>query len=197
MMAGSTCATSRSCRGRGVAAIYEPNELQAAAAKAFAPNARFAESAWSFCSHDPLDCLLVAHSQPPFTFRPVRRRSRRAARCPLLIEKPLYTDPAMPRAIAGSERAIPRRSGWRWYRYICAGPDPSSRQAGPSPAGSGCSRSASTASRVPRRGGPLETAFNRMTGGTGFVEKCCHFFDLSAPHLADDRCGVMARRGRR
>src|SRR6056297_1938378 len=139
--------------GARVAAIYEPNELQAAAAKAIAAR------------------------------RPL----------PLLIEKPLYTDPADAVRIAavGESYAAPVWVAME-YRYM----PPIQTFIEQARAVTGGVRMLTIREhRFPF----LEKVgnwnrFNRTTGGT-LVEKCCHFFDLMRLIMADEPVRVTASAG--
>ena len=73
-----------------VAAIYEPNQYQADASKAIAPNARLKSSVEELLADDSLDCLLVASPNHMHVAQFEEIASIRPL--PLLIEKPLYTN---------------------------------------------------------------------------------------------------------
>ena len=174
-----------------VAAIFEPNEIQAAAAKAIAPNAKLCGSLWDLLSHDALDCLLVASPNHLHVAQFEEIAARRPL--PLLIEKPLYTDPADGPRIAALGDAYPAPI---WvameYRYM---PPIQTFVEEVRAATGGVTMLTIREHRFPF----LEKVghwnrFNRMTGGT-LVEKCCHFFDLMRLIMADDPVRVMCSAG--
>ena len=174
-----------------VAAIYEPNEIQAAASKAIAPNARICSSLWDLLSHEPLDCLLVASPNHLHVAQFEEIAARRPL--PLLIEKPLYTDPADGARIKALGADYPEPI---WvameYRYM---PPIQTFIEEVQAATGGVTMLTIREHRFPF----LEKVghwnrFNRMTGGT-LVEKCCHFFDLMRLIMADDPVRVMASAG--
>ncbi|MEM9972340.1 MAG: Gfo/Idh/MocA family oxidoreductase, partial [Pseudomonadota bacterium] len=78
--------------GARVAAIFEPNEIMANAAKAIAPNATLVGSIDELLSIAALDCLLIA--SPNFQHVSQFAEISRLRPLPLLVEKPLFTDPA-------------------------------------------------------------------------------------------------------
>jgi len=174
-----------------VAAIYEPNELQAAAAKAIAPNARLCGSLWELLSHDPLDCLLVASPNHLHVAQFEEIAARRPL--PLLIEKPLYTDPADAPRIAAIGESYPAPL-WVAMEYRYMPPVQTFIEQAGAVTG-GVRMLTIREHRFPF----LEKVghwnrFNRMTGGT-LVEKCCHFFDLMRLIMADEPVRMMASAG--
>ena len=77
--------------GTRVAAIFEPNRIMADAAKAIAPNARMCGSIADLLAVEALDCLLIAS---PNHLHVAQFSEIAATRpLPILIEKPLYTEP--------------------------------------------------------------------------------------------------------
>ncbi|MEL7459816.1 MAG: Gfo/Idh/MocA family oxidoreductase [Pseudomonadota bacterium] len=174
-----------------VAAIYEPNEIQAAASKAIAPNAKLCGSLWDLLSHEPLDCLLVASPNHLHVGQFEEIAARRPL--PLLIEKPLYTDPRDgPRIEAlGAEYPAPIWVAME-YRYM---PPIQTLIDEVQAATGGVTMLSIREHRFPF----LEKVghwnrFNRKTGGT-LVEKCCHFFDLMRLIMNDEPSRVMASAG--
>lgn len=177
--------------GARVAAIYEPNELQAAAAKAIAPNARLCGTLWELLSHESLDCLLIASPNHLHVSQFEEAAARRPL--PLLIEKPLYTDPADAARIEdlGARYPAPIWVAME-YRYM---PPVTTFIEQVQAATGGVTMLTIREHRFPF----LEKVgnwnrFNRMTGGT-LVEKCCHFFDLMRLIMADEPVRVMASAG--
>ncbi len=174
-----------------VAAIFEPNPIQAAAAKAIAPNAKLTDSLWELLSHEPLDCLLVASPNHLHISQFEEIAARRPL--PLLIEKPLYTDPSDgPRIDAlGANYGAPIWVAME-YRYM---PPIQTFIDEVQAATGGVTMLTIREHRFPF----LEKVgnwnrFNRMTGGT-LVEKCCHFFDLMRLIMDDEPVRVLASAG--
>ena len=177
--------------GARVAAIYEPDELQAGAAKAIAPNARLCATLWELLSHEPLDCLLIASPNHLHVSQFEEAAARRPL--PLLVEKPLYTDPADAARIdaLGARYPAPIWVAME-YRYM---PPVTTFIEQVQAATGGVKMLTIREHRFPF----LEKVgnwnrFNRMTGGT-LVEKCCHFFDLMRLIMADEPVRIMASAG--
>ncbi|MGR3503220.1 Gfo/Idh/MocA family protein [Pseudaestuariivita sp.] len=178
-------------QGARVAAIYEPDEIMAQAAKAIAPNAQMMESVWALLSRDDLDCLLVASPN----YLHVSQLEEIAARnpLPLLIEKPLFTDPddaPRVRAIGESYPApIWVAMEYRYMPPIQTFAEQVQRATG------GVKMLTIREHRFPflPKVGDWNR-FNRYTGGT-LVEKCCHFFDLMRFVLKAEPVRVMASAG--
>jgi myo-inositol 2-dehydrogenase/D-chiro-inositol 1-dehydrogenase len=171
--------------------IYEPDPDMAAAAAAAAPQATLAENIDSLLAHDRLDCILIASPNHCHTDQ-LRMIANRVS-LPILVEKPLFTDPDDLAAIARF------RDGYRapvWvameYRYM----PPMQRFLDRVDAATGGIRMLSI---VEHRYPFLEKVgnwnrFNANSGGT-FVEKCCHFFDLMRLIIGSDPVRVMATGG--
>ncbi len=174
-----------------VTAIYEPDEIQAAASKAIAPNARLVGSVWELLDRDDIDCLLVASPN----YLHVAQLQEIAARkpLPLLIEKPLFTDPADAPRIAEIVAQYPAPI---WvameYRYM---PPVQTFIEQVEAATGGVQMLTIREHRfpfLPKIGD--WNRFNRYTGGT-LVEKCCHFFDLMRFILKSEPVRIMASAG--
>ncbi len=174
-----------------VAAVFEPNELMANAAKAIAPNARLCASLEELLAIDALDCLLVAS---PNHLHVAQFEQIAATRhLPLLIEKPLFTryeDMAKLAALDASYMA-PIWVGME-YRYM---PPIQTFIDQIDTATGGPTMLTIREHRFPflEKVGDWNR-FNRNTGGT-LVEKCCHFFDLMRFILKDEPVRVMASAG--
>ena len=177
--------------GARVAAIYEPDEIMAAAAKAIAVNATLEASIADLLARDDLDCLLVA--SPNHCHIDALEQIAEQNPLPLLMEKPLYTDPA---DIARIEAIAASYPSPIWvameYRYmppIQAFADEVQRATG------GVKMLTIREHRFPflHKVGDWNR-FNRNTGGT-LVEKCCHFFDLMRLILGSDPVRVTASAG--
>ena len=174
-----------------VATIYEPNEIMANAAKAIAPNARLAPSLDDLLADTSLDCLLVAS---PNHVHVDQFEAIGAARpLPLLIEKPLFTDPADVARLRALEASY---SAPVWvameYRYM---PVVSKFIEEVTTATGGVRMLSMREHRFPflDKVGSWNR-FNRQTGGT-LVEKCCHFFDLMRLIVQSEPVRVMASGG--
>jgi predicted dehydrogenase len=177
--------------GARVAAIFEPNELMAAAAKAIAPNAKLVESVAELLAMDEINCLLVV--SPNHMHIPQFEEIAAKRPLPLLIEKPLYTDPAQAAQVADLAAKYPAPV---WvameYRYM----PPVQTFIEQVQAATGGVKMLSIREHrfpfLPKVGD--WNRFNRYTGGT-LVEKCCHFFDLMRLILQSDPVRVMASAG--
>ena len=174
-----------------VKAIYEPDPEMAARALQLAPRAVLAENIDSLLAHDQLDCLLIA--SPNFCH--VDQLEAIAARVslPILVEKPLFTDPADLRRVEGFKRDY---SAPVWvameYRYM---PPMQQFLSRAESATGGIEMLTIVEHRYPflQKVGNWNR-FNRNSGGT-LVEKCCHFFDLMRLALRSDPVRVMASAG--
>jgi predicted dehydrogenase len=177
--------------GARVAAIFEPDEIMAAAAKAIAPNAKLEASIEDLLSRDDLDCLLVA--SPNHRHIDALERIAELNPLPLLMEKPLYTDPA---DIARVEAIAANYPAPIWvameYRYM---PPVQTFAEEVQRATGGVKMLTIREHRFPflHKVGDWNR-FNRNTGGT-LVEKCCHFFDLMRLILGSDPVRVTASAG--
>ena len=174
-----------------VAAIYEPDRYMADAAKAIAPNARLCGSIAELLAIEELDCLLVV--SPNYLHIPQFEEIAATRPLPLLIEKPLYTDPAHAPRLAALEATYPAPV---WvameYRYM---PPVQTFIDQVEAATGGPTMLTIREHRFPflRKVGDWNR-FNRYSGGT-LVEKCCHFFDLMRLILRAEPVRVMASAG--
>ncbi|MEL6168702.1 MAG: Gfo/Idh/MocA family oxidoreductase [Pseudomonadota bacterium] len=174
-----------------VTAIYEPDEIMAAKAKSMAPNARLAGSLWELLGEDDLDCLLIASPNYLHVAQMHEISARRPL--PLLVEKPLFTDPEDAAKLAAFEASYPAPI---WvameYRYMPAVAkfiEEAKQSTG------GIRMLTIREHRFPflDKVGNWNR-FNRMSGGT-LVEKCCHFFDLMRVILGSEPLRVYASAG--
>lgn len=177
--------------GTRVAAIYEPDAGMAAAARKLAPEAVFTSSIAELLQVEELDCLLIA--SPNFRHTEQLEEIRATRPLPVLVEKPLFTDPADLAKIEAFRASYPAPV---WvameYRYM---PPVAALVEQAEQATGGIKMLTIREHRFPF----LEKVgnwnrFNRNTGGT-FVEKCCHFFDLMRFILKSDPVRVMASAG--
>ena len=173
-----------------VTAIYEPDLQMQQAAAELAPAAVFADDIASFVGRDDIDAVVIAS---PNYLHIDQIEALMARPRPLLVEKPLYTDPAQ------AQRLAAITSGYGapvWvameYRYMPA----IRRLAEEIPAATGDLKMLTIREhRFPF----LEkigdwNRFNHNTGGT-LVEKCCHFFDLMRLITGGEAVRVMASAG--
>jgi predicted dehydrogenase len=174
-----------------VGAIFEPDAEMRAQVRQFAPDAQFVDSVAKLLEVPHLDCLLIASPN----FRHVEQLQQIAAKRPLpvLVEKPLFTDPAHVAAIDAFAASYPAPV---WvameYRYM----PPVARLLEEAEAVTGGIKMLTIREhRFPflDKVGAWNR-FNRYTGGT-FVEKCCHFFDLMRLALRSDPVRIMAMGG--
>ena len=178
--------------GATVAAIFEPDAAMRAAAAVLAPGARMVDSVAEVLAVPEVNCLLIASPN----FRHLEQLEAIAATRPLpvLVEKPLFTDPAAAPRLAAFRAAYPAPV---WvameYRYMPPVAHLLREAAG---ATGGIRMLTIREHRFPflEKVGDWNR-FNRNTGGT-LVEKCCHFFDLMRLALGSDPVRVMASAGR-
>lgn len=177
--------------GAEVAAVYEPDPQMAEAARQRVPEAFLAESLEDLLHIEDLDCLLVA--SPNHVHKSQLSKIAELRPLPLLIEKPLFTDPADADAVRKIGKSYPAPI---WvameYRYM-------------PPVALLLERAASVTGGVkmltirehrfpflPKVGD--WNRFNANTGGT-FVEKCCHFFDLMRLVMKDEPVRIYGSGG--
>ena len=177
--------------GARIAAIYDPDPAMARAAAGLAPGAVSCETAEALVARADLDAIVVA-SPNNLHLGQIEAIARARPR-PLLVEKPLYTDPAGASRIAALARAYPAPI---WvameYRYMPAVAlflDQVATETG------GIRMLSIREHRFPflDKVGAWNR-FNATTGGT-LVEKCCHFFDLMRLILHDEPVRVTASAG--
>ena len=174
-----------------VAAIYEPDVQMAMESRKFAPDAQFVDSVDALLAVEALDCILIASPN----YRHVEQLEALAAHRPLpvLVEKPLFTDPAHAERLAAFRASYPAPV---WvameYRYM---PPVATLLAEAEAATGGIKMLTIREHRFPflEKVGDWNR-FNRFTGGT-FVEKCCHFFDLMRLTLKSEPVRVLASGG--
>lgn len=177
--------------GARVAAIYEPDAGMREKAAAAAPGARMVGSIAEVLAVEAVDCLLIA--SPNYLHLGQLEEIARIRPLPVLVEKPLFTDPADAPRLAALRAAYPAPI---WvameYRYM----PPVAKLVAEAEAVTGGIRMLT----IREHRFPFLTKvgdwnrFNRNTGGT-LVEKCCHFFDLMRHVLKSDPVRVMASGG--
>ncbi|KIC46809.1 oxidoreductase [Ruegeria sp. ANG-S4] len=176
--------------GAHVSVIYEPDPEMAKKAKAIAPDAAMAESVQTLLAESNLDCIVIA--SPNHLHVEQLSEIAKTRPLPLLVEKPLFTDPDDLAHLEQLQRDYPCPI---WvameYRYM----PPIAALIEQASATGGVKMLSIREHRFPF----LEKVgnwnrFNRNTGGT-FVEKCCHFFDLMRLILRSDPVRVSATGG--
>ncbi|MFD1696177.1 Gfo/Idh/MocA family protein [Roseibium aestuarii] len=174
-----------------VSVIFEPDAQMREKAAALVPGARFVGSIAELLAEPALDCLLIA--SPNFRHVEQMEEIRRARPLPLLVEKPLFTDPADMARLDAFRGTYPAPI---WvameYRYM---PPVAELLARAEEATGGIRMLTIREHRFPflQKVGDWNR-FNRNTGGT-FVEKCCHFFDLMRLILKSEPVRVSASAG--
>jgi len=174
-----------------VTAIFEPDAGMAREALNFAPNARLIDSVDALLDVAELDCILIA--SPNHCHVPQMEEIRRKRPLPLLVEKPLFTDPKDLAALDAFKASYPAPV---WvameYRYM---PPIAALIEQAQDATGGIKMLTIREHRFPflDKVGAWNR-FNRYSGGT-FVEKCCHFFDLMRLIMKCEPVRVMASAG--
>ena len=174
-----------------VTAIFEPDAGMAAIAQRMCPNAVMVASIDDLLAVDALDCLLIA--SPNFLHADQLKQIAAKRPLPVLVEKPLFTDPSDASALRELSATYPApfwvAMEYRYMPPIAALLEKSADVTG------GVQMLSIREHRFPF----LEKVndwnrFNRFSGGT-FVEKCCHFFDLMRLVLKQEPTRVMASAG--
>lgn len=174
-----------------VSAIFEPNGEQRTESAKFAPDARFVDSIDALLAVEDLDCILIASPN----FRHVEQLEQLAATraLPVLVEKPLFTNPDDLDRIDAFAASYPApvwvAMEYRYMPPIAAFLDEAEAATG------GIKMMTVREHRFPFLGKVDDwNRFNAGSGGT-FVEKCCHFFDLMRLTLKSEPVRVMASGG--
>ncbi|MTI43098.1 putative dehydrogenase [Roseibium hamelinense] len=177
--------------GARVSVIFEPDVEMAARAARIAPDAQMVGSVAELLEVSSLDCILIAS---PNHHHVAQMEEIRATRpLPLLVEKPLFTDPQDLQRLEAFRAAYPAPV---WvameYRYM---PPIAALIERAHEATGGISMLTIREHRFPflDKVGAWNR-FNRYSGGT-FVEKCCHFFDLMRLILKSEPVRIMASGG--
>ncbi|TYC63547.1 Gfo/Idh/MocA family oxidoreductase [Rhodobacterales bacterium] len=174
-----------------VTVIFEPDAEMARLSAEMAPAARFVGSVSELLDADDLDCILIA--SPNHCHVPQMEEIRRKRPLPLLVEKPLFTDPKDMAELDAFKAAYPAPV---WvameYRYM---PPIAALITQAREATGGIKMLTIREHRFPflDKVGAWNR-FNRYSGGT-FVEKCCHFFDLMRLIMQCEPVRVMASAG--
>jgi len=177
--------------GAEVSVIFEPDPEMAASALETAPTARLADSLEDLLAQSDLDCLVI--TSPNYCHMGQLLEIAKHNPRPVLVEKPLFTDPMDVAAVEKFEASYPAPV---WvameYRYM---PPIAAFRARVNEATGGIKMLTIREHRFPflEKVGDWNR-FNAKTGGT-FVEKCCHFFDLMRLLLDSEPIRVMASAG--
>ena len=174
--------------GARIAAICDPDDAMAARALSFAPGAARVRDLAALLDAG-VDALVVASPNDLHAAQLEDALARRPL--PILMEKPLYTDPSQAGRMAAARAAAPVWVAME-YRYM----PPVARFLERVDAATGGVRMLTIREhRFPF----LDKVehWNRSSARTGgtMVEKCCHFFDLMRLILRDDPARVMASAG--
>ena len=172
----------------GIGAIFEPDDSMRASASALAPEARMVDSLESLLSIEEIDCLVI--TSPNFTHVSQLKTIADTRPLPVLVEKPLSTDPTDKKIIEALE-ATYSKPIWVAMEYRYMPPLAEFIKRAEEVTG-GITMLSIREHRFPF----LEKVndwnrFNRYSGGT-LVEKCCHFFDLMRFVLKSEPTSVMA-----
>jgi predicted dehydrogenase len=174
-----------------VSVIYEPDIGMRDSAAEFAPNVVFVDTVDALLDHKPLDCLLIA--SPNFCHVDQLEQIAGKVTLPVLIEKPLFSDPGDLNRIEVFKKNY-KAPVWvaMEYRYM----PPMSQFINQV---DGFTGGVEMLTIIEHRFPFLDKVgnwnrFNRNSGGT-LVEKCCHFFDLMRLILKSDPIRVMASAG--
>lgn len=174
--------------GAHVGVIFEPDAGMREQAARLAPDARFVDSLTELLEAQP-DALVI--TSPNHLHLSQLEQIVQTRQCPILVEKPLFTDPDD----LGRVRALgPDAPIWvaMEYRYM---PPVAALVAAAEQATGGIKMLSIREHRFPflPKVGDWNR-FNAQTGGT-LVEKCCHFFDLMRHILRSDPVRIMASGG--
>ncbi len=173
-----------------VAAIFEPCDAMRAEALRLVPGAHVANSVAEVLATPGVNCLVIA--SPNFCHVSQLEEIAAIRSLPVLVEKPLFTDPRDAVRLAAFRSRLPLLWVAMEYRYMPA----VARFVADAEVATGGVRMLSIREhRYPflKKVGDWNR-FNRNTGGT-FVEKGCHFFDLMRLILKSKPVRVMASAG--
>lgn len=177
--------------GARIAAFHDPDPGMSAAAAALAPDAEAVDGLEDLVGRPEIDALIIA--SPNYLHVEHLARTSRVRALPILVEKPLFADPADAQWVESFSAAYPAPV---WvameYRYM----PPIARFVAEAERVTGGARMLTIREHrfpfLPKVGD--WNRFNRCTGGT-FVEKCCHFFDLMRLILKSEPARVTASAG--
>ncbi|WP_187429852.1 Inositol 2-dehydrogenase/D-chiro-inositol 3-dehydrogenase [Roseobacter fucihabitans] len=171
-----------------VTVIFEPDAAMREIARRLAPQARFVNTLEDLLAQDALDCLVITSPN----FRHAEQMLEIAAKrpLPLLVEKPLLTDPADIPRLKNVAATYPAPI-WVAMEYRYMPPIAELLKRAPDITG-GVRMLSIREHRFPfLQKVDNWNRFNDQTGGT-FVEKCCHFFDLMRLVMGSKPIRIMA-----
>ncbi|WP_227285492.1 Gfo/Idh/MocA family oxidoreductase [Boseongicola sp. H5] len=177
--------------GVTVAAIAEPDPGMRATARALAPDAAFCDSIAELLARPDIDALVIATPNHQHLAQLEEIAATRPL--PVLVEKPVYTDPAEASRLEKLQVSYPALI-WVALEYRYMPPIAKFLSLAREETG-GIAMLSIREHRfpfLPKVGN--WNRFNRNTGGT-MVEKCCHFFDLMRHTLNSEPVRVMASAG--
>ena len=174
-----------------VLSIFEPDHDMAQAALELAPTAELVPSLDALLDNDKLDCLVIV--SPNFCHASQLQHIARRTSLPILVEKPLFTDPDDLADIIAFRDSY-KAPVWVAMEYRYMPPMQQFLSEADSVTG-GIKMLTILEHRFPflTKVGNWNR-FNKNSGGT-FVEKCCHFFDLMRHIIGSDPIRVMASAG--
>ncbi len=177
--------------GASVVAIFEPDDEMAELSLSFAPDAVRVGSLDDLLAVDALDCLVIV--SPNYCHLDQLEEIGAKRPLPVLVEKPLFTDPADINRVAAFRDAYPAPV-WVAMEYRYMPPIAAMREAIDAATG-GVKMLSIREHRYPflEKVGDWNR-FNKFSGGT-FVEKCCHFFDLMRLLVKSEPVRIMASAG--
>lgn len=177
--------------GVTVAAIAEPDPGMRETARALAPDAAFCDSIAGLLALPDIDALVIATPNHQHLAQLEEIAATRPL--PVLVEKPVYTDPAEASRLEKLQVSYPALI-WVALEYRYMPPIAKFLSLAREETG-GIAMLSIREHRFPflPKVGDWNR-FNRNTGGT-MVEKCCHFFDLMRHALNSEPVRVMASAG--
>jgi predicted dehydrogenase len=177
--------------GTKVAAIFEPDADMARIAASFAPEAAFCDSIDALLNVQELDCLVIVSPNYLHLEQLEEIAAKRAL--PILVEKPLFTDPETLDRVLAFEKNYPAPV-WVAMEYRYMPPIAALLNAAEAATG-GIKMVTIREHRFPFLTKVNDwNRFNAKSGGT-FVEKCCHFFDLMRLLTKSEPKRIMASAG--
>lgn len=174
-----------------IRAIFEPDDKMRKIATQLAPSAEFSTSIDELLQRADLDCLVIV--SPNYMHIDQLKQISKSNHLPILVEKPLATDPADAGFVQQLIESYPEPI-WVAMEYRYMPPVAKLIEHAEKTTG-GIKLLSIKEHRFPF----LEKVndwnrFNEKSGGT-FVEKCCHFFDLMRLILKSEPTQVMASAG--
>ncbi len=174
-----------------VVAIYEPNAAMQKIAKQLVPDCVFPNSIEELLAIKMIDCLVIV--SPNFTHVDILKQIADTRPLPILVEKPLFTNPSDANYLTEFKATYPCPV-WVAMEYRYMPPLAELLEQVDSVTG-GVNMLTIREHRFPF----LEKVndwnrFNKNTGGT-LVEKCCHYFDLMRLVINSNPSSVMASAG--